>query len=252
MDNVATELDTPNEWWYDPTSAVIYYINNGTSAVPPPSVTFVALTRQVLINITGVTASALTFRGLRLTGAAHTFLATHGVPSVRSASSTQSDFQQPYPQHFVLLGPTLREYLCRLQGGDWTLANKAAIVAEDTEDLTFEHCTFERLDGSAMLLRGRHRGTQIRRNEFMFLGASGVAAWGRTGKRDPSDGSTIDGWDGTTGEQPRGVQFVDNLCHEIGHYQKQSSAWFQAQSCLNNISGNLMYNGPRALTLTMP
>ena len=84
MDNVATELDAPNEWWYDPSAAMIYYINNGTSAVPPPTVTFVALTRQVLINITRVTASPLTFRGLRFTGAAHTFLASHGVPSVRS------------------------------------------------------------------------------------------------------------------------------------------------------------------------
>ena len=120
----------------------------------------------------------------------------------------------------------------------------AAVVAEDTNGLTFENCKFERLDGSAILLRGRHRGTHIRRNEFAFLGASGVAAWGRTGQQDPLDGSTINGWDGTTGEQPRGVQYVENFVHEIGHYQKQSSAWFQAQSCLNNISGNLLFNGP--------
>eukprot|EP01046_Picozoa_sp_COSAG06_P056940 COSAG06_NODE_10930_length_1594_cov_2.349833_2_plen_205_part_00 len=180
---------------------------------PPPTTTFVALTREVLVNITGVTGGPLAFSGLRFAGAAHTFLASHGVPS----------------------------------GGDWTLANKAAVIAEDTVGLTFVHCKFERLDGSAILLRGRHRDTQIERNEFVFLGESGVAAWGRTGRRDPSDGSTIDGWDGTTGEQPRGVQFVRNLVHEIGHYQKQSSAWFQAQSCLNNISGNLLYNGPRAL-----
>ena len=38
-----------------------------------------------------------------------------------------------------------------------------------------------------------------------------------------------------------------NYVHEFAHYQKQSSAWFQAQSCLNNISANLLYNGPRAL-----
>ena len=215
LDNVAAELDSPNEFWFDPASSTLYYISNSsTSATPPPTTTFVALTRQVLVNITGVTTGApLAFSGLRFAGAAHTFLASHGVPS----------------------------------GGDWTLANKAAVIAEDTVGLTFVHCKFERLDGSAILLRGRHRDTQIERNEFVFLGESGVAAWGRTGRRDLSDGSTIDGWDGTTGEQPRGVQFVRNLVHEIGHYQKQSSAWFQAQSCLNNISGNLLYNGPRAL-----
>ena len=213
VDNVAAELDSPNEFWFDETASTLYYISNGTSAMPSPTTTFVGLSRQVLLNITGVSAAPLVFSGLRFSGAAHTFLASHGVPS----------------------------------GGDWTLANKAAVVAEGTVGLTFEHCKFERLDGSAILLRGRHRGTRIQRNEFSFLGASGVTAWGRTGRRDPSDGSTIDGWDGTTGEQPRGVTFVENIVHEIGHYQKQSSAWFQAQSCLNNISANLLYNGPRAL-----
>lgn len=83
LDNVAAELDSANEFWWDKSSRHLYYINNGTSAVPPANVTFVALNRQVLINITGVTGSTLAFRGLRFAGAAHTFLASHGVPSVR-------------------------------------------------------------------------------------------------------------------------------------------------------------------------
>ena len=82
LDNVGAELDAPNEWWWDRSSETIYYINNGTTAVPSQNTTFVALTRQVMVNITGVTGS-LTFRGLRFAGAAHTFLASHGVPSVR-------------------------------------------------------------------------------------------------------------------------------------------------------------------------
>eukprot|EP01052_Picozoa_sp_SAG31_P071969 SAG31_NODE_30926_length_374_cov_1.127273_1_plen_100_part_01 len=45
----------------------------------------------------------------------------------------------------------------------WTLANEAAVLAVDTVGLVFEHCKFERLDGSAILLRGKHRDTQIRR-----------------------------------------------------------------------------------------
>ena len=36
------------------------------------------------------------------------------------------------------------------------------------------------------------------------------------------------GNDGTGGEQPRFTQVTENLCHEIGHIQKQSSFYFQA------------------------
>ena len=55
----------------------------------------------MLVNITGVRAAPLVFSGLRFAGAAHTFLASHGVPS----------------------------------GGDWTLANNAAVIAVDTDGL---------------------------------------------------------------------------------------------------------------------
>lgn len=220
LDNVGMELDSVNEFYFNASARTLFYIENATAAVITGNgrmglaseATATALTRQVLVNITSGVAN-LTFSGLRFAGAANTFLASHGVPS----------------------------------GGDWTLANVAAIVAEGTEYLAFQSCTFERLDGSAILLRGRHRGARVEGNEFTMLGASAVAAWGRTGRRNPVDGSTIDGWNGTTGEQPRGTLFSNNFVHEIGHFQKQSSAWFQAKSCLNNITGNIMFNGPRAM-----
>eukprot|EP01051_Picozoa_sp_SAG22_P013822 SAG22_NODE_1596_length_4037_cov_2.253682_3_plen_97_part_00 len=37
-----------------------------------------------------------------------------------------------------------------------------------------------------------------------------------------------------------------NFIHELGHYEKQSSPWFQAKSCQNKISHNIMFNMPRA------
>lgn len=54
------------------------------------------------------------------------------------------------------------------------------------------------------------------------------------------------GIDGTGGEQPRFTTIAGNIIHELGHYQKQSSMVFQAQSCQTTITNNIFYNGPRA------
>ena len=54
------------------------------------------------------------------------------------------------------------------------------------------------------------------------------------------------GPDGRGGNQPRGCQIVGNIVSEVGMWEKQSSAWFQAVTAQTNISGNVFYNGPRA------
>jgi hypothetical protein len=85
----------------------------------------------------------------------------------------------------------------------------------------------------------------MNRNEFVFLGSSAIAAWGLTKSDDPRVPVGL-GLDGTDGNQPRGILVVNNFAHEIGHYQKQSSFWFQAQSCQNTIRANIAFNMPRA------
>ena len=52
--------------------------------------------------------------------------------------------------------------------------------------------------------------------------------------------------DGTGGLQPRASRVTRNYVREIGILQKQSSAWFQAKSCLNSVASNVLFNGPRA------
>jgi len=39
---------------------------------------------------------------------------------------------------------------------------------------------------------------------------------------------------------------LGNLIHELGHYEKQSSGWFQATSAQTTIKNNIIFNGPRA------
>jgi hypothetical protein len=34
-----------------------------------------------------------------------------------------------------------------------------------------------------------------------------------------------------------------NYVHEFGHYEKQSSFWFQAKACLTQIEDNIVFNG---------
>ena len=102
-------------------------------------------------------------------------------------------------------------------GGDWALNRNGAVFVEGSEGLVVERCTFTRLDNTALFLSRYNRGANITANEFVWLGQNAMAAWGET-----------DGVDGTGGRQPRGTHVVGNVCHELGHYQKQSSCWFQA------------------------
>ena len=73
-----------------------------------------------------------------------------------------------------------------------------------------------------------------------------TALWGDTENITFSYDKTTMGPDGTNGNQPRGVIVEQNLIHEVGVWEKQSAAYFQAKSCNNRIVGNIIYNGPRA------
>jgi hypothetical protein len=121
-------------------------------------------------------------------------------------------------------------------GGDWAMQRQAFVFFEGTENLILQDSLFLRLDGISVMLSGYNRGAVIQRNEFAWTGESAVAAWGFT-----------NGIDGLDGNQPRGTQFLYNMIREIGMYEKQSSAWFQAKSCQTLIQGNIIFNGPRAL-----
>ena len=120
-------------------------------------------------------------------------------------------------------------------GGDWSLYHGAALDIHGAHNVTIANSRFERLDNNAILLSGYTRAVNIVDNEASWLGANFAAAWGDTVLND-----------GTAGNQPRGTTLSGNLVREIGIYEKQSSAWFQAKACLTNITGNLFFNGPRA------
>merc|ERR1712194_109874 len=97
------------------------------------------------------------------------------------------------------------------------------------------NCLFSRLDSNAVSINGYNRHVTIDHNEFVWLGQNAIASWGRAEKND-----------GRNGAQPHYTSVTNNFCHEIGHLQKQSSFYFQAETTLATLENNIVFNIPRA------
>ena len=113
---------------------------------------------------------------------------------------------------------------------DWGMTRLGALRLQGTEGVEVTGCTFERLDGQAVLLDGYNRDATFNRNTFYLLGGSGVVLWGYETNGD-----------GTDGNQPRRTTVTENFCHEIGIYQKQSSCYFHAVSAQSTVTHNLFF-----------
>jgi hypothetical protein len=116
---------------------------------------------------------------------------------------------------------------------------------EGTERITVSGSVFERVDGNSILLSAYTRNATIEFNEFYMIGQTAIASWGNT------DGGNAQlppgyGQDGSAGDQPRGNRIAFNLCHELGIWEKQSSFYTQFKTGRNVVTGNIVYNGPRA------
>ena len=55
LENLLSELDAPEEWYYDASTATLYFAYNATDGMtpPPPDVKFGAVTLQNLLQING-------------------------------------------------------------------------------------------------------------------------------------------------------------------------------------------------------
>ena len=218
IENVREELDAPNEWFYDETSDTLFYVVNGTATMD--SLVFEAVVVKSFVDVRGTSSNPVTdvsVSGIVFRDTAPTYLDVHGLPS----------------------------------GGDWALHKGGAITAVGVRGLRIESSLFARIDGNAIYLGGYARDVVVDGNEFVWIGGTAIASWGDTstaldesGRRKPLADPI--GPDGRSGEQPRGTVIANNLAHEVGIYQKQSSFYFQAISALTQISGNVVFNGPRA------
>ena len=222
VENVLEELDYPGEFYFDKQSSKLYLFYNGTGK-PPAAATVVAPQLKTLVNVTGTQWAPVvnvSHRDLAFVSTRYTYMDPHGVPSA----------------------------------GDWALDRVGAVYLQGTVGATFTNCTFERLDGNALMVSGYNRHATVRDSDFAYIGGNAIAAWGYTNETHTDPGrpgvalanAPTAGVDGTDGEHPRHTTVVGCTAREVGLYEKQSSFYVQAKSALSNISGNVFFNGPRA------
>ena len=222
IENVFEELDNPGEFFHDEKTGKLYLYHNGTGA-PPAATTIVVPQQQVLVNVSGTQwdpVKDVNLAGVTYTAAAYTYMEPHGVPSA----------------------------------GDWALERMGAVFLQGTEGAVIEGCTFERLDGNAVMISGFNRNATVRHSDFSFIGGNAIASWGYTNETATDRGrpgivalnAPDAGIDGTDGEHPRYNQIISNTAREVGLYEKQSSFYVQAKTAQSFIQGNVFFNGPRA------
>ena len=215
IENVFEELDAPGEYFYNESTQTLYLWHNDTSGTPPPSDGSLAVTvNRWIVNISGTMAAPVrdvSLIGLGLRDTASTNMDNHSMPS----------------------------------SGDWALPRSAVVFIEGSERTSVAGCVFERVDGNAVMLSAYNRNASIEMNEFAWIGASAVVVWGNAFGGDPRIPYGM-GFDGSSGDQPRGSLIAHNVMREIGVFVKQSSALTTFVSSENSFVENLVWNGPRA------
>lgn len=182
VENVQEELDSPGEFYFDPTTKSLYLWHN-SSGTPPTDGSIVAVLQTVLINATGTQGAPVVgvgFEGIGFKDSAPAYMMPHGTPS----------------------------------GGDWAVGRSAAVFFEGAVGASINGCLFTSLDGNAVFFSGFNRNASVVNSEFVSIGETAVSQWGYT------EGSGVPGmgFDGTDGNQPRGTYVGYNVIHEVGLY----------------------------------
>jgi len=208
------------------------------ATLPPEDV--VVPTLANMIEILGSQAAPvenITIRGLTFTANRPTFMESRSNPSggdwsLERFTHSQCFKPKPKPKHKHKHEPKHEPKPKPKLKPNWRLG---AVFLEGTVSCTIKSNTFIRLDSNAVFLSGFNKNTAITRNDFRWLGQNAIASWGRA----------VD-YDGTNGEFPRYTLIEGNFIHEIGHIQKQSSFYFQAETAEASIKNNICFNIPRA------
>ena len=214
IENVFEELDHPGEYFYDKHNGLLYVYNNASSGTPPPTENVVLPNLKILVDHKGTQwdpVRKVQHKGIKYIATSYTYMDPHGVPS----------------------------------GGDWALDRIGAIFLQGTEEVSFDGCTFDRLDGNGVFISGYNRNVTIMNSDFSFIGGNAIASWGFTNETE-GDNHPQAGIDGTDGNHPRFTKVIGSTAREIGLYEKQSSFYVQAKTAQTLLKGNVFFNGPRA------
>jgi len=221
VENVFEELDTLNEWYYDKIAQRLYL-------KPAPNVNLITATiaspqLESLITFKGEAGKPvqnISIEGLKLTHTLRTFMKT-------------------------------REPLLR---SDWCIYRGAAILAENAAHINIIDCDLEQLGGNAILFNKFNQYNTVSGCLIRNVGASAVVFVGdpkavRSASYNYQTGESkdVDMTPGPVGDNyPRYCKVSDNLIHNIGEVEKQTTG-VQLSMCRDiEISHNTIYDVPRA------
>ena len=222
VENIFEELDTGGEWFYNPSSGVLYiYPVNGSNL---KSSIFEFSVLNEIIHISGneqTPAENITIKDIGFTEANRTFMLT-------------------------------REPLLR---SDWTIYRGGAILIEGAKNITIEGCRFSDLGGNALFVSKFNRDIIISNNHIHHIGGNAIAFVGDSSAvRSPSfryeNFIPLADIDKTPGPKnnnyPSNCLASNNLIHDIGRTEKQVAGVEISMSMNIDVIHNTIYNVPRA------
>lgn len=222
VENIFEELDAENEWYYDATKHILYYI-------PPAG-----------LNLKDATVEA---------------------PQTEALFELIGDEQHPITNISIIglklqhTKPTFMKTNEPLLRSDWMIYRSGAIYMKGAKDCLVDRCQIDEIGGNAIMISGYARNISITRNHIYNIGASGVCFVGSPNAvRSPSfqyaEYVAYKDLDLATGpktnEYPAYCLAENNLIHDIGRIEKQV-AGFQVSMASNiRIIHNSIYNLPRS------
>ena len=120
-------------------------------------------------------------------------------------------------------------------GGGISMHRGGALVVEGAVGVTVDSCVFDGIGGHGVLLSNYVRYAKVTNSEFKWIGDTAIVSMGSTSM-----------FDATEENYPVGNQITSNYIHEVGIYAKQGAGYFQSKTARTNISGNVIFGGPRA------
>ena len=222
IENIFEELDAPGEWYYNSQEQLLYYYPMAnedihTAQFESPQIKHLIEFRGSELN----PVKNITIEGIELTQTVRTFMEQYE--------------------------PLLRS--------DWMVYRGGAILLEGTENCVIHHCTIHNLGGNAIFFSQYNRGSKVSGSHIAHIGASAVCFVGDADAvRSPSfeygEFVSLEKIDRTKGPKsnnyPAYCQVYDNLIHNIGLYEKQTTG-VELSMCRNiTVSHNSIYHTPRA------
>jgi hypothetical protein len=222
VENIFEELDAPGEWYLNSKTGLLYFYPPQGVDLSKAKIEGARLAH--LIELRGTREAPVhhvTFRGLRLTHTARTFM----------------DNKEP------------------LLRSDWTTYRGGAIFITGGEDIVLADLHLDSVGSNAIFINKYNRRVSITGCKIAEAGASGVCFVGdvkavRTPLLNYGQRTSYDKVDKTPGpktpDYPSECRVHDNLIYRSGRFEKQTAGVQISMASKITISHNSIYDVPRA------